>query len=59
MKKRWRALVREHHPDALMAKGVPQEFIDVATKKVASINAAYDKISRERGFERSMAGAGA
>ena len=58
VKKRWRALVREHHPDALMAKGVPQEFIDVATKKVASINAAYDKISRERGFERAMATAG-
>lgn len=58
VKKRWRALVREHHPDSLMAKGVPQEFIDVATKKVASINAAYDKISRERGFERAPAAAG-
>ena len=50
IKKRWRALVREHHPDALQARGVPQEFVDIATKKVASINAAYDRIARERGF---------
>lgn len=50
IKKRWKALLREHHPDALVARGVPQEFIDVATKKVAAINAAYDRIGRERGF---------
>lgn len=48
IKKRWRALVREHHPDGLMAKGVPQEFIDVATIKIATINAAYDRINSER-----------
>ncbi|MBM3506728.1 MAG: DnaJ family molecular chaperone [Alphaproteobacteria bacterium] len=59
VKKRWRALVRENHPDALTARGVPQEFIEVATQKVAAINAAYDKIAKERGFERSAVTAGA
>jgi DnaJ like chaperone protein len=50
IKAAYRKLVREHHPDRLIAKGVPKEFIDVATEKVATINAAWDKISRERGI---------
>ncbi len=43
-----RRLVREHHPDRLIAQGMPQEFIDVATHKLAAINAAYDRITRAR-----------
>jgi DnaJ like chaperone protein len=46
----YRKLVREHHPDRLIAKGMPKEFIDVATEKLATINAAWDKISKERGI---------
>ena len=42
--------MREHHPDRLIAKGVPKEFIDVATEKLATINAAWDKIAGERGI---------
>jgi DnaJ like chaperone protein len=53
IKKRWRELVRENHPDAMTARGVPQEFIDLATQKVAAINAAYDRIEKERGLERA------
>jgi DnaJ like chaperone protein len=37
-------LVREHHPDRLIAKGVPQEMIGAATARMAAINAAYDTI---------------
>ena len=48
IKKSYRELSRENHPDTLIAKGMPQEFIDIATAKMASINAAYDKISKER-----------
>ncbi len=60
IKKRWKSLLREHHPDALVARGVPQEFVDVATKKVAAINAAYDRIARERGLlAKNVAPAGA
>jgi len=44
----YRKLVREHHPDRLIAKGVPKEFIEVANEKLATINAAWDRISKER-----------
>jgi DnaJ like chaperone protein len=46
----WKKLMRENHPDSLAARGVPQEFIARATEKVATINAAWDRIKRERGL---------
>jgi DnaJ like chaperone protein len=49
IKAAWRQLTREHHPDTLIAKGLPKEYIDLATKKMAAINAAYDRIRAERG----------
>ena len=48
IKKTYRELSRRNHPDTLIAKGMPQEFIEVANEKMASINAAYDQISKER-----------
>ena len=48
VKQTYRRLVREHHPDALVAKGMPQEFIEQANKTLAAINAAYDRIAKER-----------
>ena len=48
IKKTYRTLSRENHPDTLIAKGMPQEFVDIANEKMASINAAYDQISKER-----------
>jgi DnaJ like chaperone protein len=50
IKAAWRKLIREHHPDRLVAEGLPQEFIDLATGKMATINAAYDQIAKERGL---------
>ncbi len=47
----YRRLVREHHPDKLIAQGMPQEFIDVANGKLASINDAYARVRRERGLK--------
>lgn len=44
-----RKLVIENHPDKLMAQGLPEEFVDIANKKLAAINAAYDKIKKHRG----------
>ena len=44
----WRQLMRENHPDGLAARGVPQDFVKRATDKVAEINAAWDRIKRER-----------
>ncbi len=46
----WKQLMRDNHPDGLAAKGVPPEFIARATDKVARINAAWDRIKRERGL---------
>ena len=45
----WRKLTREHHPDTMIAKGVPKEYVDRATSRMAAINAAYDRIRAERG----------
>jgi len=42
----YRRLVAEHHPDRLIAKGVPEELIDVATKRMSSINLAYNAIMK-------------
>ena len=44
----YRKLIRENHPDTLIAQGMPQEFIDVANEKMAQINGAYEKIEKER-----------
>jgi DnaJ like chaperone protein len=41
-------LVRENHPDSLIARGVPPEFIRLANDKLAAINVAYEKIQAER-----------
>jgi len=47
---RWKQLMRENHPDSLAARGVPESFVKRATDKVATINAAWDQIKRERGI---------
>ena len=44
----WLKLTKEHHPDNLVAKGMPPEFIEQATNEMSSINAAYDKINKLR-----------
>lgn len=51
VKAAYRRLLRETHPDRLMAQGLPQEFIDVANDRMATINAAYDRIKAERGIK--------
>jgi len=48
----YRRLLRDHHPDVLMAQGLPQEFVEVANQKMAAINAAYDDIAQRRGFRK-------
>jgi DnaJ like chaperone protein len=48
IKRTYRFLVRENHPDSLIARGVPEEFVKLATDKLAAINGAYDKILAER-----------
>ena len=50
IRNKWILLTKEHHPDNLVAKGIPQEFIDQANKELAAINLAYDKIKKYRGI---------
>ncbi len=51
VKTAYRRLVREHHPDRLIAQGMPQEFIDVANDRLAVINGAYERLRRGRGLK--------
>ncbi len=48
LRQAWLRLMRENHPDSLASRGVPPEFIARAGEKVARINAAWDRIKRER-----------
>ena len=42
----YRMLVAEHHPDRLIAKGVPEELLEMATARMAAINLAYSRIMK-------------
>jgi DnaJ like chaperone protein len=48
VRKVYRMLVAEHHPDRLIAKGVPEELLEMATARMAAINLAYAKIMKSR-----------
>ena len=41
----WRAAVREGHPDRMLARGVPEEAIRMAEKRMAAINRAWEEIN--------------
>jgi DnaJ like chaperone protein len=49
IKKVWRGLVRECHPDRMIARGVPEEAIKMAQNRLIRINNAYDEILGSRG----------
>jgi len=46
VKRRYRTLVAANHPDKLLARGLPEEFIKIATTRIAAINTAYEMIER-------------
>ena len=41
----WKQLVRENHPDRLVARGLPQEAIKIAERRMRAINRAWEEIS--------------
>ncbi|WP_435106043.1 co-chaperone DjlA [Arhodomonas sp. AD133] len=51
IKRAYRKLMSEHHPDKLVSKGLPEEMIDVAKERTQEIQAAYDTIRRARGLK--------
>ncbi len=48
VKRAYRKLMSEHHPDKLVAKGLPEEMMEVAKRKTQEIQAAYDLIQKHR-----------
>ena len=48
VKKAYRRLMSQHHPDKLIAKGLPEEMIKLATEKTQKIKAAYEQIKESR-----------
>jgi DnaJ like chaperone protein len=51
IKSSYRKLVREFHPDAIAAKGLPAEFTAFAQEKFRNIQDAYENIKKERGMK--------
>lgn len=47
LRRHYRKRVAENHPDRLIARGVPQEFIVIANDRLAAINAAWEQISAD------------
>jgi len=50
VKKAWRKLMSQHHPDKLIAKGLPEDMVQLAKEKTQEIQAAYDRIKAARGM---------
>ena len=50
LKKAYRAKVMEYHPDKIVSKGLPEEFLNLAEEKFKELNEAYEKIKKARGL---------
>ena len=46
--KKYKVLLKEYHQDRLQGLGLPKEFIQLANKKLASINEAYSAVKNEK-----------
>ena len=46
IRKKYLLLSKQHHPDLLVSKGVPEEVIEESKKKMRAINAAWDQIQK-------------
>ena len=49
LKRAYRRLMSQHHPDKLVSKGLPEEMMKLATEKTQEIKAAYEQIKEARG----------
>ena len=48
LKRHYRRVVAENHPDREIARGLPPEAVGIATQRLAAINAAWERIAAER-----------
>ncbi|TCP97827.1 DnaJ like chaperone protein [Cricetibacter osteomyelitidis] len=51
VKRAYRRLMNEHHPDKLVSKGLPEEMLEMAKEKAQQIQAAYDLICKSKGWK--------
>jgi DnaJ like chaperone protein len=51
LKRHYRRLVAENHPDREIARGLPPEAVGIATQRLAAINAAWERVQAERGIK--------
>jgi DnaJ like chaperone protein len=51
VKKAYRKLVGQYHPDRLVSQKLPEEVMEKARNRVLEVNAAYDLIKQSRGFK--------
>jgi DnaJ like chaperone protein len=51
VKKAYRKLVSQYHPDKLVSRGLPEEMMEIAKTRVGEINVAYEQIKAARGFK--------
>lgn len=51
IKRAYRKLMSEHHPDKLVAKGLPPEMMEMAKQKTQEIQSAYELIKEQKGFK--------
>jgi len=54
VKKAYRRLMSQHHPDKLMSKGLPPEMIKMATQKTQQIKKAYEQICAARNTKNNV-----
>ena len=51
IKKAYRKLMSEYHPDKLVSKGLPKQALEIAKSKTQDIQAAYELVKEKRGFK--------
>jgi DnaJ like chaperone protein len=51
IKKAYRRLMNQHHPDKLVARGLPESMAGVAEQRTHEVRSAYDKLKAKRGFK--------
>lgn len=50
VKKAYRRLMNQHHPDKLVSRGMPEEMVKVAAERTHEIRKAYEMVKEKRGF---------
>jgi DnaJ like chaperone protein len=50
VKRSYRKLMSENHPDKLVARGLPESMLDVAKQKTQAIQAAWERVRESRGM---------